>query len=483
MKKIKIKKPHISFFDSTTHHSSGSPRIIVLYTWFLTACFFAASAAASIYTRETDILSGLARILTSPSQLVTDYFALGGLAAAFLNTAICGLAANLVILISRKKITATTLAAYLLVVAHGFYGLNLLNMLMPIFGVLVFCAVMKKPFYDHVNIALFSTALGPFISELVFRYILGDSFSIGEPRTSAIGIALAVTFGITSGFAVPALISGTSKMHRGFSMYKAGLALGIMGIFVYSFMYRTLGVTPPDAIVIENPAYYAMPYAYRGFVNVFFAALFTLSLLIGFFANNRSFRGYRELLRSSGYGEDFIDKFGMPVCLINIGVYGFAILAYLNLAFVLPQILPFLPDGVGFTGTTVGITLAALTFSADGQQPRTVAPIVLGYVLLLAVVCAICLIGGMPVPWTLSTQGYMNGLAFATGLCPFTGKYGWKVGVLAGFLSAVICTSTAEMHGGFVLYNGGFNAGLTALVLLPILDYYNVNVKPDNSRD
>ncbi len=470
MKKIKIKKPHISFFDSTAHHGSGSPRIIVLYTWFLTMCFFAASVAACFYTREADILGGLTRILTSPSQLVTDYFALGGLAAAFLNTAICGLAANLVILISRKKITATTLAAYLLVVAHGFYGLNCMNMLMPIFGVLFFCAVMKKPFYDHVNIALFSTALGPFVSEFAFRYINDDGFSV-------IGIVIAALFGIVSGFAVPALISGTSKMHRGFSMYKAGLALGIMGIFVYSFMYRTLGVPSPEAIAVENPAYYAMPYAYRGFVNVFFAVLFALSLLIGFFANNRSLRGYRELLGSSGYGEDFIDKFGMPVCLINIGVYGFAILAYLNLAFVLPQILPFLPDGVGFTGPTVGVALAALTFSADGQQPRTVAPIVLGYVLLLAVVCAICAIGGMPIPWTLSTQSYINGLAFATGLCPFSGKYGWKVGVLAGFLSAVICTSTAEMHGGFVLYNGGFNAGLTALVLLPILDYYEVRGK------
>ena len=106
----------------------------------------------------------------------------------------------------------------------------------------------------------------------------------------------------------------------------------------------------------------------------------------------------------------------------------------------------------------------------------------LGYVLLLAVVCAICSIIGIDIPWTLSTQGYINGLAFATGLCPFSGKYGWKVGVLAGFLSAVICTSTSAMHGGFVLYNGGFNAGLTALVLLPILDFYKVKTKFEDDK-
>ncbi|MBE6896964.1 MAG: DUF1576 domain-containing protein, partial [Ruminococcaceae bacterium] len=95
-------------------------------------------------------------------------------------------------------------------------------------------------------------------------------------------------------------------------------------------------------------------------------------------------------------------------------------------------------------------------------------------------VCVICVIGGMDIPWNLSTQGYINGLAFATGLCPFAGKYGYKIGILAGFLSAVICTSTAAMHGGFVLYNGGFTAGLTALVLIPILDYYKIMPKYDD---
>jgi hypothetical protein len=84
--------------------------------------------------------------------------------------------------------------------------------------------------------------------------------------------------------------------------------------------------------------------------------------------------------------------------------------------------------------------------------------------------------------WTLSTQAYINGLAFATGLCPFAGKYGVRIGILAGFVSAIICTSTAAMHGGFVLYNGGFTAGLTALVLLPILDFYNVTPKYEDDK-
>ena len=88
---------------------------------------------------------------------------------------------------------------------------------------------------------------------------------------------------------------------------------------------------------------------------------------------------------------------------------------------------------------------------------------------------------GFDVPWTLSTQAYINGFAFATGLCPIAGKYGFGYGVLAGLLSAVICTVTAEMHGGFVLYNGGLTAGLTALVLIPIFDFYGI--KPKHADD
>jgi hypothetical protein len=37
------------------------------------------------------------------------------------------------------------------------------------------------------------------------------------------------------------------------------------------------------------------------------------------------------------------------------------------------------------------------------------------------------------------------------------------------------------MHGGFVLFNSGFTAGLAALILIPLLDFYNV--KPKHADD
>ncbi len=475
---MKVKHPHISFYDSVEHHGKNAGTIIALYAFFLSLAFLIATPIAMNYTGETPYFwDNLLKICTSPSKLVTDYFRLGGLGSTFFNAAICGLACNLIILASRTKATATTFAAYMLVVAHCFYGLNFINMWPPFFGVLLYCLVMKKPFRENVHVSFFSTSLGPFISDFLFRYTLTEEFVIGEVKTTIVGILLSVFFGLAVGFVVPALLPGTAAMHRGFNMYKAGLAIGILGIFIYSFLYKSLGIEAPEPLVIENPAYDALPYQYRGFMNVFFLIVFSLTIFMGYAFNRFSFHGYKELTRSTGYGVDFLDKFGMPVCLINVGVYGLCILAYLNLIFILPELIPALPKGVGFTGPTVGVTFAALTFAADGQHPRTVAPIALGYGALLLVVSLLCFILGFSIPWTLSTQGYINGLAFATGLCTFSGKYGWKIGMLAGFISAIICTSTAPMHGGFVLYNGGFNAGLTALVLLPILDFYKITPK------
>ena len=456
-----------------------SQRLIYLYPLFISLFFLAASPIAVIYTKEWDFFDNLVRILTSPSKLVTDYFALGGLGSTLFNAAVCGLLANLIVYISRAKANATILAGYMLVVAHCFYGLNFLNMWPPFFGILLYCLATKKKVSENIHIAFFSTALAPFVSELCFRYAI-ENYSLSVIQVNWVGVALSLVCGLAIGFVIPALLPGTTAMHRGYNLYKAGLAIGILGIFINAFMYTTLGVEKPGKLEIVNDVYYALPYGYRGFMNVFFVVLFLITFLVGFILNGKSVKEYRRLLKCTGKGTDYTDKFGMPLCMINIAIYGMAILCYLNVVFILPSIFPGLPAGVGFTGATAGIVFAALTFAADGQHVRNVFPIVVGYIALFVIVVVICLVSGFDIPWTLSTQAYINGLAFATGLCPIAGKYGFRYGVLAGLMSAIICTITAEMHGGFVLYNGGFNAGLTALILIPILDFYNVKSVRDD---
>jgi hypothetical protein len=205
-------------------------------------------------------------------------------------------------------------------------------------------------------------------------------------------------------------------------------------------------------------------------MNTFFIIMFSASILIGFLRNRRSFRQYGKLLGSTGYRVDFTEAYGAPTSIINIGVFGLLILIYFNIFLLLPS-------GIRFTAPTSGVIIAAVTFCSAGQTPKNTWPIGLGYLLTTFILQGISWVVGADFALSSSTQGYINSFAFATGLCPFAGRYGWHIGVLAGMLNAIICTSTSALHGGFVLYNGGFTAGLTALVLLTVLDFYKVKIK------
>jgi hypothetical protein len=453
---------------------SRDDRLMSRFMLFLSLFFLTCSLFAVLILREGNFFPSLWRMLLAPSRLVTDYFALSGVAVAFFNVGVCGLIANAVIYFSRLTINATAFAAYLLVVAHGFYGLNFLNLWLPMLGVLLYCLVRHAKISENAHIMLFATALAPFVSDLLFAYPLPDRDTFGF---SVIGLVLSILLSVFSGFFAPAVLPGTTAMHRGYNMYKAGLALGLLGLFLYSFLYPSLGIPEPNPSVTAGMPLPTLFSAQGIFAESCLFLLFSISLLLGFFLNGKSFRGYGALMRASGYGTDFYHLHGVPICFVNFGVYGFALLAYLNAVFALPLLIPALPVAACFTGPTVGVVFAALSFSADGQNVRNIAPIALGYFSLFAVCSVLCVSLGRPIAWTLGTQSYVNGFAFATGLCPFAGKYGKRFGTLAGFLGATICTVTDEMHGGFVLYNGGFTAGLTALILICLLDFYHIKPK------
>lgn len=449
----------------TTHEKTESWYIKAICLIFSLSFFAACFAAAAWLDLWSSVLPDWLRILTSPSPLVTDYFELGNLASAFLNAGACGLACTLFMILFHATCDVNTLAGFFLVVAHCFYGLNFLNMWPPILGILAFCLHYKVDIRSNMGMAMFSTAFGPFISELLFRYHVDDNYIFSFLHVNVLNVIYIIGFSLFLGFAIPAMLPGAMRLHKGYNLYNGGLAFGLLGLFLYSFMFKTFGIEPQGKISVSNPVYEAHGKCYMGFILMFFLILFTFFLLWGWWENGKSFRGYRELLKSTGHNADFADEFGMPLVLINIGAYGYMILFYF-MAVVL------FTDGAGFTGATTGVILASLTFIGRGQHPFNVWSILLGFVVLSVVSTGVCVLGGREIPWTLSTQGYMNGAAFATGLCPIAGRYGRRFGVIAGFVCATICTSTSAMHGGFMLYNGGLSAGITALIMVAFLEYY-----------
>lgn len=429
-----------------------------------------ASIVAAICYDEsaTEVWNAWVRILTSPSPLVTDYFRLGSLSAALLNAAMCGgSCAFLMGFLRGGKYRPSVWAGYFLVIAHCFYGLNFINMWPPMIGFAICCKLNGLRFRDNLDRAMFITSFAPFFSELLFRYPMpyDIQWNILGWNVHPLTLLAVLLLSIFVGLALPPMLPGTAKLHRGFNLYNGGLATGLLGLLIYAFLFKTLGVAPQGPIQADNAAYDAMGQSYILFGSIFYIAISTACIIYGWFLNGKTFRGYKNLLQDSGYKANFLLDYGEGLVWVNLGIYCFMMLAYFDTVILLTE-------GAGFTGATFGIILAAMTFAAGGQHPGNVWPILAGYSLLSLVVTGISFLAGHPVPWTLSTQGYMNGLAFATGLCPFSGKFGWKVGVAAGFLSAVMCTTTSAIHGGFVLYNGGLTAGISALILLPMLDTY-----------
>ena len=442
-------------------------------SWFIKAicfnfsiCFFVASFAATVYLNLWGhVWKDFLKLMVLPGPLVTDYFMLGNIASAFLNAGVCGMTFTLLMIVLKTECRPSYLAGYFLVVAHCFYGLNFLNMWPPVLGILLFTKIFKIGFRHNLDMAMFSTAFGPFISEMLFRYHVWDYYIAYEVQVSVLGFIYVIIFSIFLGFAIPAMLPGALKLHKGFNLYNGGLAFGLLGLFIYAFMYKTMGIEPPHATPTPNVVYASHTNSYQIFSTWFFVIVFALFILWGWYLNGKSFNGYKELLKSTGHTADFFAEYGAAKVIMNIGFYGFLVFTYFLL------VISF-TDGAGFTGPTVGVILAALTFSSQGQHPANVWPIFVGYMVLSLFVTIMCSISGLDIPWTLSTQGYINGAAFATGLCPIAGRYGRRYGVIAGILAAILCTSTSSMHGGLMLYNGGLTTGITALIMVPCLEYY-----------
>ena len=243
---------------------------------------------------------------------------------------------------------------------------------------------------------------------------------------------------------------------------------------MFNFLYKTMGVDAPERIIIPNAVYDSFGRSYAVFANVFFVLLFVTCIAAGWFLNGKTFNGLGLLFQDTGYQSNFAKKYGMPLCLMNTGLYGLLFLLYIDIAEILTE-------GAGFTGPTVGVVFAALTFTAMGQHVSNVWPIFLGYPLLEVVTALFNLLIGGHSSWTISTQAYINSVAFATGLCPLVGRYGVRAGLAAGALCASLCTATSALHGGLMLYNGGFTTGIVALILIPVLEHYAVE-KRDKMR-
>lgn len=401
--------------------------------------------AAVIMPDRKDMLDGLWRIMSSTAKVSTNYFDLGGYAGAFLNAALVGLICTVLYFLPNAKPSAPSVIAYLLTVGFAFWGINVLNVWFGFFGVALYCLVKRESLGSQVNAMIFTTGLAPLLSDLLLRYPNAEAAGFHWS-----GLALALGAGLVIGFFLPAGLSYSPNVHKGFDLYSAAVPIGMTAFFLRALLYQVLGAELPGS------ASTSLEVASWNVTNIFCLVLFGLCVLFALLMGCRP-KDYWYLMKDSGHGVDLAQKYGNAAFLMNVGVYGLFILLYYNLI------------GATFNAVTFGCIFCMLACCNSGSHPRNVWPIMVGYV-AASFLCKWLSVGEYA--QAINAQAIVIGLCFANGLSPISGKYGWYFGILAGGLHFVLVTSVPNLHGGFCLYNGGFTAAFICLLFVPVLERF-----------
>lgn len=404
---------------------------------FLIAAFFMPDRAR--------MLTGLVQIISQPSKGSTNCFSIGGYAATFLNMGLIGYICTALYCIPGKKSDSAATLVTILTTGFGAWGINIVNMWPTILGVVLHAVIRKEKIGDHTNQMLFSTGLAPFMSELMVRYPNPEVTGF-----SVTGVLLAVGIGLVVGFFLPAGLSNSPIVHKGFDLYSAALPVGMTAFLMQGVLYRAMGIEVPGAVSDLNVA---SPVIANTFCIILFSSFVVIAFLMGCGPKQ-----YWKLLTNPEHVVNFADTYGNAVMLMNVGVYGLFILAYYNLI------------GAQFNGVTFGVIFCMLATCNAGSHPGNVWAIILGYGLASELFQLLVMQTGGEFAQYLHSQAIVVGLCYANGLSPIGDKYGWRYGLVAAMMHFCMVTTVPELHGAMCLYNGGFTAALVCLLMVPGLE-------------
>ncbi len=395
---------------------------------------------------RAEMFTGLKNLIWNTAKVPTNAFANGGYAGTFLSGALVCLACTALFFLPGAKAGAPSVLGFLLTMGFTFWGISILNMWFGILGVLLYCLIKKEAPGKQANAMLFSTALSPLYADLLLRYPAAELQGF-----SWVGLAYAVVVGLVVGFLIPASLSHSPKTHKGFSLYSAAMTVGMISFFLRAVLYTLPKVAIPGANSAES-----MQIASGTIVNLFSIGFFALCVILALLMGCKP-KDYWQLMKHSGHGVDFIDAFGNGTFLMNVGVYGLFIMAYYNLI------------GANFNAVTLGCIFCMLAGCCSGSHPRNVWPCMVGYAIMSFGMKALI---GADYALTINAQAIVIGLCFCSALSPIAGTYGWFWGVVASMLHYCIVTCVPDLHGGFLLYNGGFTACLVCVAFIPVLEHF-----------
>ncbi|MGL4855202.1 MAG: DUF1576 domain-containing protein, partial [Lentisphaeria bacterium] len=103
-------------------------------------------------------------------------------------------------------------------------------------------------------------------------------------------------------------------------------------------------------------------------------------------------------------------------------------------------------------------------FGAFGTHLRNSLPVVCGVI-----------VAALIFSHNLNTPVVLLATIFVTTLGPLAGEFGKVTGLIAGFLHLSIALTASLWHSGLNLYNNGFAGGLTAALIVAIIQWYRTN--------
>ena len=399
--------------------------------------FGLALAILSIFTYfvlidKTDILIGLQQIVTSPSTLITDFLVIGGLGATFLNAFSLLLFNFILVKTFKLKINGLVLAGFFTVFGFSFFGKNIFNVLPIYLGGIMYAKFEHIDFKTILPSIMFTSALAPFISAI--------AFSTGTFEEAYL---IAMVLGISIGFIATPLAKSMVSFHEGFNLYNLGFTAGLLGAVITSILKAYGFHIEPQKLISTN---------YHMVLLITCSMVFSLLILVGFYINENSFKGYKKLIRSTGLKSDFIEIHGYGLSFINMGINGFISIGFILLL------------GETLNGLFLAGILTIVGFSAYGKHPLNITPILFG----------VWLAG-----YTTHVDSFVLVLSalFGTAMAPISGVYGPFWGIVAGWLHMSLVRNIGVVHGGLNLYNNGFSAGIVAGVLLPIIRIFTERKK------
>ncbi len=392
--------------------------------------FFAFSLIISgfICSPLDEIVSGLYRIITSSSVLISDYFVIGGMGAALVNSGLVLLISIGLTIAIRSVYSGATVSILFLMAGFALFGKNPLNIQPFFFGVALYAKMKKQPMARYTNAALFSTTLAPVVTQV----------ALISPFPLPVRLLLGFLIGVVIGFIIVPVAEHSFNVHLGYTLFNYGFTGGMIALVIASVI-SSMGFSIKTQMI----------WHYGHGMNAVYLLLFMLLVTgaAGFYLCGFSCKPFLRLMRHSGRAPtDFFITDGIGPTLMNMSAVGLIMLMYIVLI------------GGDLNGPVIGAIFVGVGFAAYGLHPRNIFP-VMGGVLICALIIVL-----PPVDPRIQLAAL-----FSVGLAPIAGYFGWFWGVVAGFLHCAVVLAVGAPCGGFNLYNNGFASGLVALVLVSMV--------------